>query len=88
MVVFACGQLPCKGTFDINVEDLTSPTPCGPCLLLHSSHAFENTLAKGWESIANDEEKTQKYMPGIFQNEIQDKIFAQHKGVEKLFKEV
>ncbi len=88
MAVFACGKLACKGSFEVDAKDLSSPVPCGPCILVHSSRAFEITLAKDWKAIAKDEAKTQKFTPGIFRNEMQGKIFAQRRGVEKLFEEV
>ncbi|PBK63611.1 hypothetical protein ARMSODRAFT_894015 [Armillaria solidipes] len=88
MAVFACRKLPCKAMFEVDTKDLSIPMPCGSCILIHSSRAFENTLARDWKTIAEDQDKTQKYTPGIFRNETQGKIFARRKGVEKLFEEV
>ncbi|PBK83656.1 hypothetical protein ARMGADRAFT_883991, partial [Armillaria gallica] len=31
MAIFTCGKLACKGTFEVDAKDLSSPVPCGPC---------------------------------------------------------
>ncbi len=67
MAVFACGKLPSKAIFEVDAKDLSTSTPCGSCILVHSSCAFENTLARDWETIAEDKDKTQNIHQASFE---------------------
>lgn len=88
MACFACGELACKGAFEVDAVELSSPTPCSSCMFIYSSHAFQNTIVRDWAAKAQDDNQTQKFTPNIFRNETQGKIFVRRRGLEKLFEEV
>ncbi len=44
MACFACGELACKGAFEVDAIELSSPTPCSSCMFIYSLHAFQIQL--------------------------------------------
>lgn len=81
LAVFACGENPCVGRFEVKVEDLFSKMPCKACFAVYGSKKFQKALRQKREQNP----KNSKYIPKRYENQTQARIFARHHGLEDLF---